>query len=206
MFLFITEDFMDLATELLFQYISCSYLSRSIPFFSLSSRNFNTSHVLIYQRAGLSGVQRIVNFNTSHVLIYLILLGTIKWIRHISIHLMFLFIEREQLTLKRKGEFQYISCSYLSLWKVILEDYKKEFQYISCSYLSRRETVPFLKLLFQYISCSYLSTCIVLLPCRIRYFNTSHVLIYRYQSFCNFLVYFISIHLMFLFIYRRGKR
>ena len=92
MFLFITEDFMDLATELLFQYISCSYLSRSIPFFSLSSRNFNTSHVLIYQRAGLSGVQRIVNFNTSHVLIYLILLGTIKWIRHISIHLMFLFI------------------------------------------------------------------------------------------------------------------
>ena len=82
--------------------------------------HFNTSHVLIYLYADNEGHIFICYFNTSHVLIY----------------------RRKSNRIRHSSEFQYISCSYLSLCLRHNLHMPNLFQYISCSYLSNAFT-PF---------------------------------------------------------------
>ena len=130
------------------------------------TKNFNTSHVLIYQRNRVPFWNKWRDFNTSHVLIYP-------------------FSQFNIVPLLQ--QFQYISCSYLSRckWKYYTGSI---FQYISCSYLSvTKANKKYCCQIFQYISCSYLS--LVRTKCMIVYsnFNTSHVLIYR----CCFCLHYV---------------
>ena len=77
-----------------FKYISCSYLSYSLPISYYYVNNPNTSHVLIYLR------------------IFSILVSFVP----IQIHLMFLFILEYFLYWCLLFQFKYISCSYLSVF------------------------------------------------------------------------------------------
>ena len=53
-----------------FQYISCSYLSLKITKVHQHKTYFNTSHVLIYRSMIIPDGFLLLHFNTSHVLIY----------------------------------------------------------------------------------------------------------------------------------------
>ena len=76
-----------------FQYISCYCLSDSVKHTFFAKKNFNTSHVTVYQKC-------LQVFAVSF---------------HISIHLMLLFIPSGWKTVKYDNVFQYISCYCLSL-------------------------------------------------------------------------------------------
>ena len=98
-------------------------------------------------------------------------------------------------------KFQYISCCYLSEFTVVLWLVAMLFQYISCCYLSMWCSVYYYHVVtFQYISCCYLSRKQPESSRTYMRFNTSHVVIYL-SCFVNVLVlFFVSIHLMLLFI------
>ena len=118
---------------------------------------FNTSHVLIYRKPKVENKYNLTNFNTSHVLIYP-------------------FSQFNIVPLLQ--QFQYISCSYLSITYLHQSVRKPEFQYISCSYLSRGSNglVGFagisIHLMFLFIQGFKWAGWLR------RHFNTSHVLIY----------------------------
>ena len=74
-----------------FQYISCYCLSRYEDKDIIEGKNFNTSHVTVYQRQGSRFVGE-RHFNTSHVTVYQKGVLLVKCSIIISIHLMLLFI------------------------------------------------------------------------------------------------------------------
>ena len=98
MFLFIFISRFNILNFQLFKYISCSYLSKELEKATEQIKNSNTSHVLIYPKKTLEIQSKKINSNTSHVLIY-----------HECLEYE---IEIE--------EFKYISCSYLSTGRVII--------------------------------------------------------------------------------------
>ena len=98
-------------------------------------------------------------------------------------------------------KFQYISCYGLSLKSVFDDHLRDLFQYISCyglstiRYTCRREARK-----FQYISCYGLSSFFSMGSMGNRYFNTSHVTVYRIFRWGIWSAAAISIHLMLRFI------
>ena len=98
-----------------FQYISCCCLSRARAVSKEKNSDFNTSHVVVYQRPLTEKEKLLSNFNTSHVVVY---------------HCI------EALCLMN-DKFQYISCCCLSEWRDLSVTYIYGFQYISCCCLSR---------------------------------------------------------------------
>ena len=97
-----------------------------------------------------------VTFNTSHVLIYP-------------------FSQFNIVPLLQ--QFQYISCSYLSITYLHQSVRKPEFQYISCSYLSRGSNGWWLRRLSIHLMFLFIQGFKWAGWLR-RHFNTSHVLIY----------------------------
>ena len=95
MFLFIPFELASRLSGEKFQYISCSYLSKRLSNLFAISSHFNTSHVLIYRNNSSRKYHWQIHFNTSHVLIYLFPF--------------FIFSHYDNI-------FQYISCSYLSVF------------------------------------------------------------------------------------------
>ena len=80
--------------------------------------NFNTSHVTVYQSGSpyLSTVPRF-QYISCYCLSFRLLLHNTE--KHISIHLMLLFISGIQERVRREYKFQYISCYCLSfaVWR-----------------------------------------------------------------------------------------
>ena len=97
---------------------------------------FNTSHVVIYQLNRYLRELCQKSFNTSHVVIYLQVKIYLLIFMQVSIHLMLLFIDAYLRIYTALGEFQYISCCYLSATGISSFDIGALFQYISCCYLS----------------------------------------------------------------------
>ena len=97
----------------------------------------------------------------------------------ISIHLMLLFISLREISTRQLLKFQYISCYCLSFGAVFM---KTE------------------EVIFQYISCYCLSIISIMFLCISDDFNTSHVTVYRFNTFPVWVNLTISIHLMLLFI------
>ena len=165
---------------------------------------------------------RLSYFNTSHVLIYHLISLLFFLIKIISIHLMFLFIAMGNYYASKYTAFQYISCSYLSEMGEATKEYRSNF--------NTSHVLIYHILLLQWIfKIKYFNTSHVLIyPVQLTTtkgyginFNTSHVLIYRikcilnrlssgfqyiscsylsYIRFTNIKTFYISIHLMFLFI------
>ena len=163
-----------------FKYISCSYLSWLLPTMQTSITNSNTSHVLIYRCLTFSfnsdnsysntshvliyplvadaKAPKFTDSNTSHVLIYRFSLTARPQANGIQIHLMFLFINKQQELSENMRKFKYISCSYLSPANPIIE-FDSFNSNTSHVLIYRIKTSNILVAwTFKYISCSYLST------------------------------------------------
>ena len=135
MLLFISGNYWKLVHGSGFQYISCYCLSQPPRHLHYQLRNFNTSHVTVYQFLPvmynndrtfqyiscycLSSRRRLFN-SSSAISIHLMLLfigmnpnDIINKIK-ISIHLMLLFINKSECIIYRNKRFQYISCYCLS--------------------------------------------------------------------------------------------
>ena len=120
---------------------------------------------------------------------------------YISIHLMLLFIDVNEILFGPYVLFQYISCYCLSMIGLAKGDDHPVFQYISCyclsastasaSTISSNFTTSHVTV-YQWYYDSRLFTFID--------FNTSHVTVYPDCSSRRRNVYFISIHLMLLVI------
>ena len=104
----------------------------------------------------------------------------------ISIHLMLLFIAGGWCYVDLKAWFQYISCYCLSVHKVL---------FLSChhTHFNTSHVTVYHKIQLH-------------LSIWFRNFNTSHVTVYQLHQTLHESLYFISIHLMLLFIdYRKGE-
>ena len=141
-----------------FQYISCCYLSRSLCLWSLIIARFNTSHVVIYQKAGFDDLLKVdrfqyisccylstvvgwnlkpdIRFNTSHVVIYLYL------------------PTRDSFWL---SSFQYISCCYLSRNNQTESNVKSVSIHLMLLFIGKSVANGLNFTQFQYISFCYLS-------------------------------------------------
>ena len=100
---------------------------------------------------------------------------------YISIHLMLLFIDVNEILFGPYVLFQYISCYCLSMIG-----------------LAKGDDHP----VFQYISCYCLSVFLISLQKAVIHFNTSHVTVYHTPIIVLGSSTFISIHLMLLFIFQ----
>ena len=123
--------------QIMFQYISCCYLSCQIQFLTQTELMFQYISCCYLSNITLRNRRRTLSFNTSHVVIY-----------HTTSRL------RQEKILR----FQYISCCYLSFYAKSQAVVPSRFQYISCCYLSKAfSVIPRITSPFQYISCCYLS-------------------------------------------------
>ena len=113
---------------------------------------------------------------------------------------MLLFIADGKNLCERQTGFQYISCYCLSFTQFI---YSVRQAYFNTSHVTVYQKAIWFGIpqsVFQYISCYCLSGIRVLMPDRILNFNTSHVTVYRKAVAKAGRCFFISIHLMLLFI------
>ena len=114
MFLFIMFANPENNGEMIFKYISCSYLSKTRMAASIANEYSNTSHVLIYRET------KSTELGIQVIQIHLMFLFIRKGVRDacknflIQIHLMFLFIYKPKKRTCAATKFKYISCSYLS--------------------------------------------------------------------------------------------
>ena len=127
-------------------------------------------------------------------------------IERIQIHLMLLFIMRDEVISMQQYVFKYISCYSLSLQDIGLHCHIVIFKYISCYSLSTMKSITVwwmgiqihLMLLFirrtSPILCSFSSS------------NTSHVTLYQGPAVQSFQFLKIQIHLMLLFIGHDRRR
>ena len=101
--------------RLVFQYISCCYLSRM----------FCTSGIFLL-------------CVSIHLMLLFIYTDSVwrQWQTNVSIHLMLLFISEDTVSSNGIESFQYISCCYLSVALFDNIFIPHLFQYISCCYLS----------------------------------------------------------------------
>ena len=113
---------------------------------------------------------------------------------------MLLFIE---MSVKHAIRFPNFNTSHVTVYRNswYRPTHERIFQYISCYCLS----LPFLCICrilfqFQYISCYCLSSTVSPLLVPQFYFNTSHVTVYHKYHFACYSIFYISIHLMLLFI------
>ena len=183
-----------------FQYISCYCLSASTASASTISSNFTTSHVTVYQWYYDSRLFTVIDFNTSHVTVYPELIQKWTMLKCISIHLMLLFIGLFNLATKGCDSFQYISCYCLSYTNHCFRLVHIHFNtshvtvYLSdCCCTTQRS-------IFQYISCYCLSVGFRKEWGGSINFNTSHVTVYPSRFGDRWGFFYISIHLMLLFI------
>ena len=179
MLLFISGNYWKLVHGSGFQYISCYCLSQPPRHLHYQLRNFNTSHVTVYQFLP-------VMYNNDRTFQYIscYCLSSRRRLFNsssaISIHLMLLFIIKKYVELLDQYKFQYISCYCLSSVRFAISRQITLFQYISCYCLSQHtyRICPnmiisihlmllfifkrFLNVLkvsgFQYISCYCLSS------------------------------------------------
>ena len=184
MLLFIPFCLRSLNGCIIFQNISCCYLSEARLTAAQRSAYFKTSHVAIYllvphRSSDYLEFQNIscCYLSLSHFL-YFSLLQISKHLMllfitgadpkrkiriRISKHLMLLFIGILGAFTVLESGFQNISCCYLSEPEEVEEDEWEEFQNISCCYLSIVEkTEQNTSIIFQNISCCYLSDIIFL--------------------------------------------
>ena len=183
---------------------------------------FNTSHVTVYQNGEpIEEEQDVFQYiscyclsethnscaNTRKISIHLMLLFI--WVcfpifncpKIISIHLMLLFI----LTAYQQGILSTRISIHLMLLFIDASHVRsfpqRRFQYISCYCLSPNLNCFFSSpQTFQYISCYCLSPFALCSCALIRHFNTSHVTVYPVPYCRKYACYYISIHLMLLFI------
>ena len=206
-----------------FQYIPCYGLSWTRKRAKNCTQYFNTSHVTVYHEHPLTSVRghiwfqyipcyglswlrmqdqsNLWHFNTSHVTVYLNPRSAWCHRQAISIHPMLRFIIQIVDLPTRDGIFQYIPCYGLSETGRTMNGGNKQFQYIPCYGLSSpQETFCQYFFVFQYIPCYGLSTSKVFSQASSKYFNTSHVTVYRIRFLPCAHVCFISIHPMLRFI------
>ena len=170
------------------------------------------------------------NFNTSHVTVYQLCRCCIRRALQISIHLMLLFISTASVLSTFQYGFQYISCYCLSLWRCYFTGkyvisihlmllfipsgtsscgfFPRTFQYISCYCLSLGHFCYHIKQFqFQYISCYCLSRCLCKTVKESR-ISIHLMLLFIYNEYTKpSRCVLISIHLMLLFIfYARSAR
>ena len=200
MLLFIDVNEILFGPYVLFQYISCYCLSASTASASTISSNFTTSHVTVYQWYYDSRLFTFIDFNTSHVTVYPELIQKWTMLKCISIHLMLLFIGLFNLATKGCDSFQYISCYCLSYTNHCFRLVHIHFNtshvtvYLSdCCCTTQRS-------IFQYISCYCLSVGFRKEWGGSINFNTSHVTVYPSRFGDRWGFFYISIHLMLLFI------
>ena len=126
---------------------------------------------------------------------------------YISIHLMLLFIDVNEILFGPYVLFQYISCYCLSMIGLAKGDDHPVFQYISCycfsastasaSTISSNFNTSHVTV-YQWYYC--LSFCSSRTALEYKDFNTSHVTVYQYRYLIYLVRIDISIHLMLLFI------
>ena len=122
---------------LLFKYISCSYLSYHRSVFVYIVNHLNTSHVLIYLAVKTSYIKLKIYLNTSHVLIYP---GFISSKHQTCFNLNTSHVLIYQYNkLIQSFPWWYLNTSHVLIYRRIhlRSVYLHEFKYISCSYLSR---------------------------------------------------------------------
>ena len=190
-----------LSTVPRFQYISCYCLSDSHCMSLETQWYFNTSHVTVYLCISIpecvyirisihlmllfiisaciySSLQ--IHFNTSHVTVYPKRKTGQPYRADISIHLMLLFIWQEWISYSIID--WHFNTSHVTVYHC---KYYPDLHYLSDFNTSHVTVYPGgwcyvdLKAWFQYISCYCLSVKVGRMQEDVRYFNTSHVTVYR---------------------------
>ena len=121
-------------------------------------KRFNTSHVTLYHGGTLNPWTAGTGFNTSHVTLYRKTVSHRKAKRHVSIHLMLLFIGNLTITFSDGDRFQYISCYSLSVQHSphgLVQNLVSIHLMLLFINNALEDTITFSE--FQYISCYSLS-------------------------------------------------
>ena len=162
-----------------FQYISCYCLSS--PLASIAVCKFISIHLMllfIISACIYSSLQ--IHFNTSHVTVYPKRKTGQPYRADISIHLMLLFIWQEWISYSIID--WHFNTSHVTVYHC---KYYPDLHYLSDFNTSHVTVYPGgwcyvdLKAWFQYISCYCLSVKVGRMQEDVRYFNTSHVTVYR---------------------------
>ena len=166
MFLFIDRKFNGNTSVSLFKYISCSYLSIKCSNKTISAAEFKYISCSYLSFMVIFPVSRTKHSNTSHVLIYLYTYPLSQlYLSYIQIHLMFLFISRDDRN-KYGSTLIQIHLMFLFIQKNCMGAKDSQNSNTSHVLIYQERTQGSWKgaMQFKYISCSYLSGSIYAVP------------------------------------------